>query len=120
MASNEQQSPHFQAKEEMSCWSSNLRQGWLLHSWRSLNLGGIFSGKPNTGDVAELQLKFPSTRLAGWEGESGARTSKALGLPSFFIRPGLPLVATRKGLASCIRTPKCSHPGSVERGGQAL
>lgn len=54
MVLNEQQTPHFQAKEEMSCWSSKLRQGWLLCSWRSLNLGGMFSGKPNTGDVAEL------------------------------------------------------------------
>lgn len=119
MALNEQQNPHFQVKEEMSYWSLSLRQGWLLCSSRSLSLGGIFLGRPSTSDVADPNPKSPSTKLAGWDGEKRSRTRKALCLLSSCISPGLPMVAMRKGLASWNRTPKHSHLGSVERGGQA-
>lgn len=120
MALNEQQNPHFQVKEEMSCWSSRLRQWWLLYSSRSLSLGGMFFGKLSTSDVADPNLKSPSINLAGWDGERMSRTSKVLCLPSSCISPGIPMVAMRKGLAFLNRTPKHSHLGSVERGGQAV
>lgn len=100
MALTEQQNPHFQVKEEMSCWSSSLRHGWLLCSSRSLSLGGVFFGKLSTSDVADPNPKSPSTKLADWDGERRSRTSKALCLPLSCISPGLPMMAMRKGLAS--------------------